>query len=218
MTIVQYGGRGLGAFVGVLLLTAQWSSAGAEGSSDVTACRTEREPQRGIDACSRVIADASLPASARAAALQTRGHIYGRTRRRDLALLDFTQAIEIEPQNPFGYKTRGYAYSTMEDFERALTDYGEAIRLDPQDAAAYRERGDVRLIQRRYEEARADYATAIRLKPPGSSFGQCQASASLTNAFFHCTHVTLDDTQPEAARAHAQRRLDDMTGARGPKR
>jgi tetratricopeptide (TPR) repeat protein len=184
----------------------------------VTACRTEREPERGIEACSRVVADASLPAPVRAAALQTRGHIYGRTRRRDLAWMDFTQAIEIEPQNPFGYKTRGYAYLTMEDFDRALADYGEAIRLDPQDAQAYRGRGDVRLVQRRYEEARADYATAIRLKPPVSSFGQCQASASLPNAFFHCTHVTLDDTQPEAARAHAQRRRDDMTGARGPRR
>jgi tetratricopeptide (TPR) repeat protein len=217
MTIVEYGGRGWGAFVGLLLLAAPLSPARAEGATDVTACRTEREPERGIEACSRVIADASLPASARAAALQTRGHIYGRTRRRDLALLDFTQAIEIEPQNPLGYRTRGYAYSTREDFDRALADYGEAIRLDPQDAGAYRERGDVRLIQRHYEEARADYATAIRLKPDSGSFLQCQASASLPNAFFHCTHVTLDDTQPEAARALAQRRLDDMMG-RAPRR
>lgn len=203
-------------FIVLVLLAAPLSSVRAE-SSDLATCRTAREPERGIEACSRVIAEAGAP-RVLAEALVSRGRLYGRTRNRDLALADYTQAIALEPDNPSAYKVRGGAYAGAQDFEGALADYGEAIRLDAQDADAYRARGDVRVRQRQYDEALADYAAAIRLKPPRDSTGQCRMSASLYGAFFHCTHVVLDAAQSADVRAEAQRRLDLMMGTRPPRR
>lgn len=208
---------GLRGFIVLAVLLAPLSSIRAE-SFDLAICRTAKEHERGIEACSRIIAEAGTP-RVLAEALVQRGRFYGRTRNRDLALADFTAAIALEPDNPFAYKVRGGAYFGAQDFERALADYSEAIRLDAQDAEAYRVRGDVRVRQRQYDEARADYAAAIRLKPPGmDSVGQCRISASLYGAFFHCTHVVLDAAQSADIRAEAQRRLDLMMRPRPPGR
>src|SRR5262245_45748922 len=122
-------------------------SATAQEPEDVSACRTERDRQRAVEACSRVIADATLPASIRSEALAKRANIYSL-----LSALDFKTAIEIDPANTAVRKTRAYHYFASGRFEQAVADYTEAVRLDPGDAAAYRGRGDARLMQKRYSE------------------------------------------------------------------
>jgi tetratricopeptide (TPR) repeat protein len=191
------------------------SPVAAQQRTDVSACRIEMDRQRTIEACSRVIADATLPASIRADALVTRALIYS-----FLSATDFTTAIEIDPANPAVRKRRGHHYFASGRFDQAVTDYQEAIRLDPNDAEAYHGRGDAWLMQKRYSEAIADYRRSLELKPVASStgWGQCRASASWTSAFFHCTQVADDTSQPAEVRAEAQRRLDGMMGRSGTAR
>ena len=88
-----------------------------------------------------------------------------------------------------------------------------AIRLDPSDAEAYRGRGDVRLLQKRFSEAIADYRKSIELEPTDASMEWRDAGrASWTGAFFSCTRVADDMSQPADNRAEAQRRLDGVMG------
>jgi tetratricopeptide (TPR) repeat protein len=189
--------------------------AAAQQPGDVSACRSEKDRQRAIEMCSRVIADAALPASVRSDALVTRAFIYNL-----LGAIDFQTAVDIDPANTTVRKARAHYHSTSGRFEQAIADYDEAIRIDPSDADGYRARGDVRLKQKHYGEAIADYRKATELKPIDSMAArwQCQASASWTNAFFHCTHVADDTSQPAEIRADAQRRLDRMMGWSGSSR
>ena len=98
--------------------------------------------------------------------------------------------------------------------DQAIEDFNEAIRLDPSDAEAYHGRGDVRLRQKRFNEAIGDYRKSIELKPIDASaaWNQCRISASWTGAFFNCTRVADDMSQPADNRAEAQRRLDAVMG------
>jgi tetratricopeptide (TPR) repeat protein len=184
----------------------------AQQPADVSACRSERDRQRKIEACSRVIGDATLPASVRAEALVSRAIIYNL-----LGAIDFKDAVGIDPASGSIRKARASYHFSSGRLEQAIADYDEAIRIDPGDAAAYHQRGDVRLMQKRYSEAIADYRKAIELKPidAKAAWGQCQASASWLNAFFHCTHVAGDVSQAAEVRASAQRRLDSMMGRAG---
>jgi hypothetical protein len=84
---------------------------------DVSACRMppgaalapEKDRQRAIEACSRVIGDAALPASVRSDALLTRAGIYSL-----LSAIDLKTAVEIDPANSALRKRRGYHYFTIE--------------------------------------------------------------------------------------------------------
>ena len=55
----------------------------------------------------------------------------------DLALSDFTQAIEIAPEYVASYIERGNNYYRLQKYEKALTDYKQAIEIDPSKAMVY---------------------------------------------------------------------------------
>jgi tetratricopeptide (TPR) repeat protein len=203
-------------FATILIAIASAMPASAQ-HVDVSACRMppgaalapEKDRQRALEVCSRVIGEAALPASIRSDALLTRAGIYSL-----LSAMDLKAAVEIDPANIALRKRRGYHYFAIERFDQAIEDYNEAIRLDPNDAEAYSGRGDVRLRQKRYNEAIGDYRKSIQLKPIDAStaWGRCRVSASWTSAFFSCVQVADDMTQPAENRAEAQRRLDGVMG------
>ena len=192
--------------------TSPVGPAAAQQPTDAAACRSEKDRQRAIEACSRIIGDATLPASVRADALVSRAFIYHL-----LGARDFQAAVETDPANTGVRKLRAYHYFRSGGFEQAIADYNEAIRMDPKDADAYRQRGDVWLMRKRYSEALADYRKAIELAPvdSASAWAQCRISASWTNAFFNCTQVADDMSQPAENRAHAQSWLDNVMGRSG---
>ena len=55
--------------------------------------------------------------------------------------LDYTKAIEIDPNYVDAYNNRGVAKMGLEDYKRAISDFTKAIELDPNDAVAYSNRG-----------------------------------------------------------------------------
>src|SRR5574344_1500468 len=54
---------------------------------------------------------------------------------------DFTQAIDLDHNNPYLYYDRANVYSRQKDYSKAIADYTEAIRNDKNLAEAYYNRG-----------------------------------------------------------------------------
>ena len=56
-------------------------------------------------------------------------------------IVDYTKAIELDPDFAFAYNNRGLAKAELEDNYGAIEDFTKAIELDPDDADAYNSRG-----------------------------------------------------------------------------
>ena len=96
-----------------------------------------------------------------------RGHIYGIQGDCTRAILDYNEALKLNPQYGQAYNNRGAAYRLQGDYTRAILDYNEAIKIDPKYASAYYNRGLAHIIEdspkRDVEQAKKDYLKAVEL-------------------------------------------------------
>lgn len=81
----------------------------------------------------------------------------------EAAVLDYGNAIKLDPTRASIYFNRGQAYDALGSYSLAIWDYTKAIELKPKDAEAYFWRGDCHFKIREYEQALADYTSAARL-------------------------------------------------------
>ncbi|MDR1898454.1 MAG: tetratricopeptide repeat protein [Treponema sp.] len=115
-----------------------------------------------------------------------------------MAIEDFTEALELDPELRSAWMLRGMAYyasasyvtgigenfssvdtattagrkaaaAEQAAYDRAVADFSRAIRLDPNDAKAYNSRGVAYDSKGEYDRAIADYNQAIRLDPNNAS-------------------------------------------------
>ncbi|MFM6690497.1 MAG: tetratricopeptide repeat-containing serine protease family protein, partial [Microcystis panniformis] len=101
----------------------------------------------------------------RAAWYYNRGLLYSDLQKYDLALSDYSKAIELNPNDADAYYNRGILYRRQQKYELALDDYNQAIELNPNDADAYYNRGNLYYNQQKYELALSDYSKAIEINP-----------------------------------------------------
>jgi tetratricopeptide (TPR) repeat protein len=101
-----------------------------------------------------------------------RGTIWNEQRDFDKAIIDFNQAIRLDPKNPRAYIGRGLAWVPKHEWNKAISDFTEAIRLDPKDASVHMCRGLVWHTKKEFEKAIWEYDESIRLDPRfASSYG-----------------------------------------------
>lgn len=81
------------------------------------------------------------------------------------AMIDFSKAIEIEPDYAKAYYQRARAFSSMGNKLKAIADYTRSIELEPNFANAYISRGNIYLQQGDYSSAIADYTRAVKIQP-----------------------------------------------------
>jgi tetratricopeptide (TPR) repeat protein len=122
-----------------------------------------------------------------------RGILFAARSDYELAIMDFSDAIKLEPSLAAAYMLRGRAlFASVSKvtgqrdnfsgvgtistggkvsadqkrvYDQAIADFTQAIRLDPDNAATYRERGNAYSDKGDYDRAIADYNQAIRLDP-----------------------------------------------------
>ena len=70
-----------------------------------------------------------------------RGTAYGKKGEYDLAILDYTKALELNPWFVQAYYNRAGAYGRKGQYELAILDYTKAIEMNPEFSEAYNNRG-----------------------------------------------------------------------------
>lgn len=100
-----------------------------------------------------------------------RGGVCIDNRQYNLAIIEYTKAIALNPQYAKAYNNRGLAYYNNLQYDLARADFTKAIELNPQYDLAYWNRGDVYAMK--YETsllAIADFTKAIALNPDESYY------------------------------------------------
>jgi len=79
----------------------------------------------------------------------------------DLAIMDYTKAIDIDPNYAKAYDNRGVAYAREGSLKRAIDDFTMAIATNLKDAEAYNNRGHAYAEQGNLSQSVFDYTHAI---------------------------------------------------------
>jgi len=81
------------------------------------------------------------------------------------SIVDYTQAIAINPRYAEAYFNRAYSKSILGDKQGAIADLNQAIAINPQDANAYNQRGIIKSKLGDKQGAIADYSQSIAIDP-----------------------------------------------------
>ena len=81
----------------------------------------------------------------------------------EAAILDYNQAILINPNNPKAYYNRGLAYNRLGKSLQAVEDYSKAIQFNLNFADAYHNRGVTQFKLEEQEKGIADLIKAAEL-------------------------------------------------------
>jgi tetratricopeptide (TPR) repeat protein len=81
------------------------------------------------------------------------------------AISDFSNAIELNPNNEDAYFSRGFVYSNVGKNDKAVADYTQVITINPNNYSAYLNRDVAYSDMDLKDKAIADYNQAIALNP-----------------------------------------------------
>jgi tetratricopeptide (TPR) repeat protein len=116
-----------------------------------------------IDGCTAVIRSNQDPPQKLATAFDNRGVAYRLKGDYDHALLDYEQAIRLNPDNANAYNNLGVIYRIKGDYDRAIAAYDEAIWLKNSDfPAAFYNRALAYADKTEYDRALADFDVVMR--------------------------------------------------------
>jgi len=130
---------------------------------------SDSDEDRGIIAyLNQLLRHPQFSAADRSEALRLRGRQYRSTGNYDKAITEFTEALELDPQNGSAFAGRGETYRLMGRWNEALADLTRSIDLDPNDSWTVACRGLTFRGMGRYDDALADFTRAINLDPNDS--------------------------------------------------
>ncbi|MEA3195275.1 MAG: hypothetical protein QOD26_3608 [Betaproteobacteria bacterium] len=99
------------------------------------------------------------------AAYLGRGRAYLLKDDRAAALVEFGEAIRVNPASVQALKSRAALREQLGDYESAIVDYSAALRIDPRDPPSYFQRGLAWASKGEYANSALDFDEALRLGP-----------------------------------------------------
>ncbi|XP_039758769.1 hsp70-Hsp90 organizing protein 3-like [Pararge aegeria] len=81
------------------------------------------------------------------------------------AVLHYTQALKMDPNNHVLYSNRSFAFLKLDQHYLSLQDANETVRLKPYWAKGYFRRAEVEAASGLYDEAIISYTRALQLEP-----------------------------------------------------
>ncbi|MDR1736419.1 MAG: tetratricopeptide repeat protein [Oscillospiraceae bacterium] len=94
----------------------------------------------------------------------SRGYFYSSEGEHNLAIEDYSKAIELKPDYAYAYNNRGAAYNSLGKYDLAIEDFNKAIELKPDNAYAYNNRGVAYNSLGKYDLAIEDFNKVIELR------------------------------------------------------
>jgi tetratricopeptide (TPR) repeat protein len=88
----------------------------------------------------------------------------------DEAIINFSKAIELDPNYAQAYANRAVAYAKKGFLDRAMADSTRAVALNPKDAQSYNNRGLVYYHLGELNQAILNFSKAIELDPRQADF------------------------------------------------
>ncbi len=95
-----------------------------------------------------------------------RGIIFSRMGKFKEAILDFSNAISLEPARADAYNNRGIVFVKKKKYDLAVRDLTSAIQISPDDPLLYSNRGGAYHEKGSYDLAKKDYSRAMELEGP----------------------------------------------------
>jgi tetratricopeptide (TPR) repeat protein len=130
-------------------------------AADPAIAQTSRQPEAAAGAPGRLV-QADIK---RADDLVNRGNAHADKKEYDRAIADFTQAIELDPQNAYAYNSRADTLREVGKAAEGLPDAEKALKLDSNNAEFWDTRAQIFEALGRRQEAIADYRRALELDP-----------------------------------------------------
>jgi tetratricopeptide (TPR) repeat protein len=84
----------------------------------------------------------------------------------DGAILDYNQALGLDPKQADAFSNRGFAKQAKGDLDGALADYAQALLINPKISAAYYNQGLIEVQKGYLDSAIADFNHTLDLDPP----------------------------------------------------
>lgn len=95
----------------------------------------------------------------------TRGNELHEQGQYDKAIIDYSDAIKLDPNNEVAIYHRGYTYLLKGKLENATIDFSKSIQLNPTNLKAYYFRGVILKEKKEYQKALADFSKVIEIDP-----------------------------------------------------
>lgn len=137
----------------------------AASPKETADCEQMTNPALKISACTRILQSGNPAKDAKVAALHHRAVGYLLKQDFDRAIIEFNEALKIDPAYKRSLNSRGNAWKGKGELDLALADYNEAIRVDPAFSFPYNGRASVWYNKGEWDRAIADYSEVIRLDP-----------------------------------------------------
>ncbi|HTO65079.1 MAG TPA: tetratricopeptide repeat protein [Bradyrhizobium sp.] len=152
--------------VSAAALMSTWFASPALAQADPRKCMLPIvSSEERIAVCTQIIEAAKGPKTSLAWAYRNRAHEYFRNREFDRAIADYSQVIQLYPDDRYAYIGRASANCFKRSLDEAIADYDRAIDLDQSDGLAYVGRAGAFVQKDDFEHAFSDYARALELNP-----------------------------------------------------
>lgn len=159
------------AIVGALLGSV--TVAQANGVEDNNNCYEQfrgGDMKLAIYYCSRAIQSGDLEQGDMVVALLNRGVAYKNTGNLEMAVVDYSSALELSPNDALLFSNRANAYRELNKPVEAMSDINRSIELNPQNPAAFYVRGLLFEEMGDAENARRDFLRAHEISPDDKEF------------------------------------------------
>jgi tetratricopeptide (TPR) repeat protein len=137
------------------------SPAGAQSPNDCYQATLKTDDREIIRVCTAALEKGGIQGETLSITLSNRGLGYLRNKEYDKSIIDFSEALLINPKNPYAFNSRGEAWREKGNTDRALADFAEALNVDPSFTAAYYNRGVTFERQNNAAAARTEYQKAL---------------------------------------------------------
>src|SRR5208282_179084 len=151
----------------VLVLVLSANVARADALTDIDAAQSAARAQDFVEAIRLYTSALATPNISRfnqSIAHDGRGSAYYQEGRWDLAISDYSAALQLQSDCGRCFNNRGLAYDQKGQLDKAISDFNQAISLEPGEFDGYFNRGNAYYGKTDYEHAVADYTAAIAIK------------------------------------------------------